>query len=353
MQKAGTLGVMNKPKRPVRHRRELTSGALFAGIGGLCFGFKAAGIPTLWANENDANASATYRANFRKVRLIEKDVRQLTVRGDRLEPVDIMHAGFPCQSFSQAGERLGFEDERGKLFFEIIRLVKEFGKNKPPVIVLENAPNIVSGDGGAWFQEIVRQLQLAGYWFRQSNTKVLDLFEYTPIPQKRARLFMIAWSMDHFRDGRTEFPEPPEQMEKDITRFIDFLGKKDDHYYLPIENRYFKMIGNRNVDTPKQKHLYHLRKFVIRQKEPNVCPTLTANMGRGGHNVPFIWDRGGLRKLTEAECLKLQGFPPSFRFVDEMSPNHRYTQIGNAVAPPIAKMVATMVKSKFLRDQGK
>jgi DNA (cytosine-5)-methyltransferase 1 len=344
---------MTKKNPGPRSRRELTSGALFAGIGGLCIGFKAAGVRTLWANEYDANACATYRANFKKVRLLEKDVRELTVRGDRLEPVDILHAGFPCQSFSQAGDRLGFDDERGKLFFEIIRLVKEFGKNKPPVIVLENAPNIVSGDGGAWFQEIVAQLQLAGYWFRPTNAKVLDLFEYTAIPQKRARLFMVAWSMDHFRDGRTLFPEPPEDSGKDITRFIDFLGRKADHYYLPVENRYFKMIGNRNVDTPKQKHLYHLRKFVIRQKQPNVCPTLTANMGRGGHNVPFIWDRGGLRKLTEDECLKLQGFPASFRFVEKMTPNHLYTQIGNAVAPPIAKLVANTVKAKFLKDYEK
>jgi DNA (cytosine-5)-methyltransferase 1 len=97
-------------------------------------------------------------------------------------------------------------DERGKLFFEIIRLIKEFGSNKPPVLVFENAPYLKWGDGGVWFSEITRQLQRAGYWFRESNAKELDLFELTAIPQKRSRLFMVAWSQDHFRDGKFVFP---------------------------------------------------------------------------------------------------------------------------------------------------
>ena len=245
----------------VKTRRHLTSGALFAGSGGFCLGFKSSGINTIWANEVDCYAVATYRANFPGVRLIEKDVKKLSVRGDRLEPVDVLHAGFPCQSFSAAGERRGFDDERGKLFFEIIRLVTEFGKKKPPVIVLENSPNIIMGGGGAWFREIRKQLQLAGYWFRDSNAKELDLYDFTPLPQKRSRLFMVAWSMDHFRSGRFEFPEPGVVPKKDITKFIDFSGRQSDNYYLPRDNRYFHRIGARNVDTETKKHIYQLRKF--------------------------------------------------------------------------------------------
>lgn len=340
---------MNK-KGTSTKRRTLTSGALFAGIGGLCLGFKEAGIRTVWANEHDFHACATYRANFPRVRLIEKDVRQLSVRGDHLEPVDVLHAGFPCQSFSAAGARKGFDDDRGMLFFEIIRLVKEFGKRKPGVIVLENAPNIIMGGGGAWFREIKKQLQLAGYWFRDANARELDLFDFTPLPQKRSRLFMVAWSMDHFRSGRFEFPEPGPKPKKDMTKFIDFSGCKPDNYYLPEDNRYFHRIGSRNVDTKTKKHLYQLRKFVVRLKSPNICPTLTANMGRGGHNVPFIWDAGGLRKLTEAECLRLQGFPKTFKFPDQVGSTHRYTQIGNAVAPPVSAILARQVKKRILED---
>lgn len=73
-------------------------------------------------------------------------------------------------------------------------------------------------------------------------------------------------------------------------------------------------------------------------------------MGHGGHNVPFVWDRKGLRKLTERECLKLQGFPATFKFPAEVSSKHRYAQIGNSVAPPVAKLLAKAVKNKLLTE---
>ena len=330
--------------------RKLKSGALFCGIGGFCSGFEAAGFKTAWSNEIDQYACAVYRHNFPKNKLIQKDVRELSVAKDKLEPVDVLHAGFPCQSFSQAGSRAGFDDERGKLFFEIIRLIKEFKSDKPAVVVLENAPFITMGEGGQWFLEIARQLQQAGYWFRDSNAQVLDLFDLSPVPQKRARLFMVAWSIDHFRSGRFSFPKLEDAPSKTASKYIDFQGEKDDRYYLPDDNRYFKMITKEKTDTKKVKHLYQLRKYLVRQKEPGVCPTLTANMGHGGHNVPFLWDRKGLRKLTENECLKLQGFPVSFQFPDDISSKQRYAQIGNAVAPPVATLLAKAVKEKLLKE---
>ena len=239
---------------------KLTTAALFSGIGGFCLAFEAAGFRTAWACDADPYACSVYRRNFPANRLIEKAVRKLSVKKDKLEPVDVLHAGFPCQSFSQAGTRGGFDDERGKLFFEIMRLVKAFGQDKPPVLVFENAPFLKWGDGGVWFSEITRQLQQAGYWFRESNAKELDLFELTPIPQKRSRLFMVAWSRDHFRDGRFVFPSvtrPPKK--KRISQFVDFDGVKGDNYYLSEENRYFKMIKNEKNDKGKVRHLYQLK----------------------------------------------------------------------------------------------
>jgi DNA (cytosine-5)-methyltransferase 1 len=330
--------------------KKLKSGALFCGIGGLCFGFEAAGFKTAWANDADPYACEVYRKNFPATRLIEKDVRRLSVARDRLEPVDVLHAGFPCQSFSQAGARSGFNDERGKLFFEIIRIVKEFGEKKPRAIVLENAPFLTMGEGGVWFLEITRQLQRSGYWFRDSSAQVLDLFELSNVPQKRARLFMVAWSVDHFKSGRFNFPEVSRAPDKNPAKFIDFDGRQEDHYYLPTNNRYFKMISKEKADTHKFKHIYQLRKYLVRQKEPGVCPTLTANMGHGGHNVPFVWDGRGLRKLTEQECLRLQGFPKAFKFPDAISSKQRYAQIGNAVAPPVAALVARAVREKIMSE---
>lgn len=148
---------------------EIKAGALFSGIGGMCLGFEKSGIKTIWAVENDPAAVSTYRQNVKDVRIIEEDVRKVSVDGFQLEPVDILHAGFPCQSFSQAGERRGFDDPRGKLFFEIIRIIKEFKDKKPAVLIFENAPYIKIGDGGTWFLELSRQIKRAGYWFRESN----------------------------------------------------------------------------------------------------------------------------------------------------------------------------------------
>jgi DNA (cytosine-5)-methyltransferase 1 len=203
-------------------RGELTAGALFSGIGGFCLGFQSMGFRTAWANDTDPYACAVYRRNFPNTRLIEKDVRKLSVVKDRLEPVDVLHAGFPCQSFSQAGSRTGFEDQRGRLFFEVIRIVNEFKRRKPAVVVLENAPYLKWGAGGAWYGEIMRQLQQAGYWFRESNGQELDLFALTDIPQARSRLFMVAWSIDHFQSGRFAFPyreAPPQEGRRQIHQF--------------------------------------------------------------------------------------------------------------------------------------
>lgn len=96
--------------------------------------------------------------------------------------------------------------------------------------------------------------------------------------------------------------------------------------------------------------IYQLRKYIVREKEPNVCPTLTANMGQGGHNVPFIFDKRGLRKLTEYECLALQGFPDNFRFPEAVPRAKRYQQVGNSVVPPLVDLLAHSITSKIFSE---
>ena len=131
----------------------------------------------------------------------------VSIARDALEPVDVLHAGFPCQSFSQAGERRGFDDPRGRLFFEIIRLIGEFGANRPKVLVLENAPFLRWGQGGAWFLELERAIRRAGYWFGPGNCAELTTNELTELPQQRTRLLMVALSMTAFRSGPIRIPE--------------------------------------------------------------------------------------------------------------------------------------------------
>jgi DNA (cytosine-5)-methyltransferase 1 len=319
-------------------------GALFAGIGGFCVGFEGAGLPTRWAVELDPFAAKTYRHNIKDTRLIEASVTDVKVSEHNLEPVDVLHAGFPCQSFSQAGERKGFDDPRGQLFFQIMRIIEEFGDNKPKILVLENAPFLRYGEGGAWFLELQKAIQKAGYWFRPQNCEELSAFDLTALPQQRTRLFMVALSQKHFSNGRFEFPSARHETEKDLSAYIGFDDEVSDEYYLHDENRYFKMIESAVTD---KKCLYQLRKYQVRAKEPGVCPTLTANMGLGGHNVPFIMNGHGLRKLTEHECLRLQGFPEWFKFPDDVPRAKRYTQVGNAVAVPVARLLADQVKARL------
>lgn len=328
----------------------MKAGALFAGIGGFCAGFEQEGISTAWANEFNEQAADTYAHNFPSVRLIRKDIREVSVKGDALEPVDILHAGFPCQSFSQAGTRSGFDDDRGQLFFELIRILKEFGEDRPKILVLENAPFLRYGDGGSWFLRLQNEIRKAGYWFREDSAVELNAFKMTNLPQQRVRLFMVALSTSHFKSGRFNFPLSGEMLPKDLSQFIDFENDIGDEYYLPKDNRYYHMINGAAVGD---RQIYQLRKYLVRAKDPGVCPTLTANMGLGGHNVPFVFAPSGLRKLTEYECLALQGFPKDFRFPDEVPRAKRYMQVGNAVAVPVARRLASSVKDKLIGERNR
>ena len=332
----------------------LKAGALFSGIGGFCIGFENQGIKTTWAVENDSAAVSTYSTNLggeRVVRVeqVPQSIKDISVTKNNLEEVDILHAGFPCQSFSVAGDRKGFDDPRGQLFYEIIRLTKEFGEARPSVLLLENSPNLKIGDGGSWFIELSNQIKKAGYWFRETNAYELDSFDHTPVPQKRKRLFMIAFATNKFRNGKLDLNLPMTNDIKVISDYIDFDGSvDDDSYYLDDKNKYYKMITEK-IDNPRS--ILQLRKYEVRDKGINVVPTLTANMGLGGHNVPFIMDKKGLRKLTEYECLKIQGFPAGYIFPDDVPRAKRYQQVGNSVVPPLISHLASAVKTKIQEER--
>lgn len=161
-----------------------TVGSLFAGIGGFCAAYRAAGAQISWANELDPHACRTYRANFSHS-LIEKSISDLSVQGDGLAPVDVLTAGFPCQPFSKAGNKLGFADRRGQLFFEIIRLIKEFGADKPKILFFENVSNFKTHDNGRTFATVKEEVKKAGYWFSDPDARILNTRLHSVIPQNR------------------------------------------------------------------------------------------------------------------------------------------------------------------------
>ncbi len=180
-------------------RPKRTAGCLFSGMGGFASGLAKAGFDIRWASDNDASACTAFRHRFPDVTLVEKDVRNLSVEADGLATVDVLAAGFPCQSFSQAGGRRGLEDPRGRLFFEITRLLTEFKPDqRPSLIILENVPYLLYGAGKAWFDSIRRAIRRAGYWFREDSCWAVNVKDATSLPQDRERLFLVAASREHF-----------------------------------------------------------------------------------------------------------------------------------------------------------
>lgn len=324
----------------------LAAGCLFSGMGGLASGLQQAGFSIRWASDNDVNASATFRHRFPDVRFIEKSVCDLDVIEDQLGGVDVLAGGFPCQSFSQAGERNGLDDPRGILFFEIPRLLRAMDVNdRPRLLILENVPHLLYGAGGEWFDQIQRALRRAGYWFRQSACLVANVSDYTGLPQDRERLFMVAASKGHFaynpfspatvKPSHAEGPLP-------LSAFIDRSAPAAKDAYLHKENRYYKMIKGKMESGESIENLYQLRRSYVREKKRGLCPTLTANMGIGGHNVPFVRDSWGIRRLKVSEVAGLQGFEmDDLLFPHAVPEKDRYRLVGNAACVHLTALVGS------------
>ncbi len=328
-----------------------TCAGLFSGIGGFCEGFEQAGFKTLWLNDINSFSNSIYKENRPNAPIFGIDVCQLSVQQHELASVDVLHAGFPCQSFSGAGARKGFEDRRGKLFYQIIRIIDEFQERAPKVLVLENTPNILIGAGGAWITEIISKLQESGYWITEENCVVLDTRKNFGLPQRRERVFIFAVHKS-FYDGNplTENglnvpiakPEP-------LNNFLNLTERKDSIHYLDKTNRFGQMLYE-DLEFKPRFNLAQLRKSYVREIKEGECPTLTANMGQGGHNVPFVMDNFGLRRLTEFECAQLQGFRNDFNLESNsvVSKSKVYEMIGNSVSPRVSKFIGEKL-SEFIK----
>jgi DNA (cytosine-5)-methyltransferase 1 len=194
--------------------------SMFAGIGGICLGFKQAGFSIVWANERDRAACDTYRYNFSSGWLHENDIRGIDPHS--IPDFDVLTAGFPCQPFSIAGSQKGFKDPRGNLFFEIARVV---GIKRPSVIFLENVGNLLEHDNGRTFLVIYNTLAQFGYALKY---QVMDAHVYANIPQPRSRIFIVAF-LNYDICGDFRFPEPV-TLNIGINNIIDRHNRKHDIY---------------------------------------------------------------------------------------------------------------------------
>jgi len=301
-------------------------GSMFAGIGGICLAFKQAGAEIVWANEIDHFACETYRFNFGSEYLAENDIR--SINPITIPDIDILTAGFPCQSFSVMGRQKGFADPRGSMYFEILKVIDA---KQPPVILLENVKNLVKHDNGRTFLTIYNTLAERGYGVKYA---VLNADKHGNIPQIRDRIFIAAFKnyehMDHF-----SFPDEI-PLSITINDIVNRKEQKNPRYYYYNENKYYSLLNQRIIDDTA---IYRIDDSGVAMKAWNTCPTLKANMGTYHDRVPIVSDNYGIRKLTPYECLALQGFPKEYK-LPNIPIEQVYKQIGNTVCVPVVRRIA-------------
>ena len=312
--------------------KKYTLVSLFSGIGGIDLGFDYAGFETIWANDFDKFAVQTYKANVND-RIVHGDIRLVK---DQIPAHDVLVGGFPCQPFSTLGKLQGFDDEknRGTLFFEIMDIIT---KHDTKVVVLENVKNLINHEGGRTFERIRKELEDAGY---DVNAQILNSQDYG-IPQRRNRVFIVAFNRKHFNTGEFKYPEK-EILNTTTQDLLDenvpekyFLTKKLEHTILGKGTKGY--IVNPTIDLPISKTLTATMHKMHRASQDNYV-TDVKNYVR---NVSDKEKRIPIRRLTPNECRQLQGFPSEW--IQVVSDCQAYKQFGNAVTVDVAYKVACKV----------
>ncbi len=306
---------------------------LFAGIGGMRLGFEKAGFEIVYSNDLDKYACATYRQNFGEID--ERDIR--LVDPHSLPEFDVLLAGFPCQPFSVIGKRDGLNDPRGQLFNEVVKFLDA---RKPKAFVLENVKNLLRHNKGETYKFIKSALEVAGGGYTIFEN-ILDSKNFG-VPQHRERAYIVGIKNPH-----KEFIFPIDSSQPGIKKLSQVLEKKvPDKYYL--SQKYYE-----GLIVHKERHAAKKSGFGCEVLDPKgISNTLVCgNMGRERNLIqdrPVTINKWGVRKLTERECARLQGFPDSFQI--PVSTTQAYKQFGNAVTVPVANEMARKLKL-FLRQR--
>jgi DNA (cytosine-5)-methyltransferase 1 len=304
---------------------------LFAGIGGFRLALQNTGGKCVYTSEWENSAKKTYQKNFGEVPF--GDITKESTKNYIPDKFDILCAGFPCQAFSIAGNRKGFSDTRGTLFFDVEQIIN---KHKPKVVFLENVKNLVTHDKGKTFKIIIDTLEnKLGY---KVYSSILNSMTHANIPQNRERIFIVAFDpnqVENYADFK--FPEKIE-LSKNIHDVLE-NGKQEDKYYYKKEHQYYSELDEKMTSKDT---VYQWRRVYVRENKSNVCPTLTANMGTGGHNVPLIRDNFGIRKLTPRECFSFQGYPQNY-ILPNLANGKLYMQAGNSVTTTLIERIANEI----------
>ena len=300
---------------------------LFAGTGAFTLAFQSTNaVDVIFGNDMVEHSKKMYDENFHH-KLTLKDLNEIKV--EDIPSHDILTGGFPCQPFSIAGLQEGFKDERSNVFWKILSIID---CHQPKCVILENVKNLVSHDEKKTFNIIKSNLELRGY---NICYKVLNTADITGIPQHRERIYIVCIkSKKVFDKFNLDFPKIEK---KKISEFLeDDIPEK---YYYTDKSTTWNLVKESVV---KKDTIYQYRRVYVRENKSSECPTLTANMGSGGHNVPLILDSKGIRKLTPRECFNFQGFPLSYK-LPNLSDSNLYKLAGNAVSVPVVSLIANRI----------
>jgi DNA (cytosine-5)-methyltransferase 1 len=330
-----------EPPFPAPENPKFTMIDLFAGIGGIRLAFQKQGGLSVFASEWDKHAVKTYRMNFGDEP--EGDITQIS--NELIPEHNILLGGFPCQPFSQAGLRKGFEDTRGTLFFEIARILEH---RKPQAFLLENVKQLRGHNKGKTLETLLRVLREDLDY--TVDYKVLRAGDFG-VPQNRERIYIVGfYNPLGGKDVPFSFPEPTNAP----TRVGDILVKEADEKYT-ISDKLYQGHLRRKEEHKKKGNGFG---FSLFNEDSPYTNTISARYYKDGSEI--LIDQGkdkNPRKLTPRECAHLQGFPNEFLI--PVSDTQAYRQFGNSVAVPVVeaiaqKMVEAIEKSggfKYSADQ--
>ena len=288
---------------------------LFAGIGGIRIPFDELGAKCVFTSEWDRFSQKTYEANFK----VKPHGDITKIEASEIPAFDILLAGFPCQPFSNAGHKKGFEDARGTLFFDICRIIEY---HKPKILFLENVKGFKGHNKGNTFQVVCNSLKELGY---NIHTKILNSKQFG-VPQNRERIYIIA-----FRDNvNFDFPEPSNKK----VSVGDILENNVDSKYT-ISDKLWAGHKRRKIEHKIKGNGFGYSLF---NKKSSYTSTISARYYKDGSEILIEQAGNNPRKITPKEGARLQGLPESFIF--PVSDVQAYKQLGNSVSVPVIRAIA-------------
>ncbi|WP_209121166.1 DNA (cytosine-5-)-methyltransferase [Alkalihalobacillus sp. BA299] len=314
------LNFPEEPPFPAPENPKFKMIDLFAGIGGIRLAFQNQGGKSVFASEWDKFACKTYRANFGEVP--EGDITLIDVNS--IPEHDILLAGFPCQPFSQAGLRKGFEDTRGTLFFHIAKILET---KRPKAFLLENVKQLRGHNKGQTLEKIKQVLDELGYTLHIEVLRAADF----GIPQNRERIFIVGFhNCINGPEIPFKFPKPTNIP----TRVGSILEEKVNEKYT-ISDRLYQGHLRRKEEHKKKGNGFGFSLFNADSPYTN---TISARYYKDGSEILIEQKGNNPRKLTPKECARLQGFPKEF--IIPVSDTQAYRQFGNSVTVPIVELIA-------------